>query len=99
MSDKQFADGLRVGRRENAPDFKICELGINVAEFTSFLRAHEKASGWVNIDINRSKNGKYYGELNTWTPEQKATHDEARDLSDVAREVIEGEIDPNEIPF
>ena len=92
MSEKIFADGLRVGRRENAPDFKICELGINVGEFTSFLRAHEKASGWVNLDVKKSKNGKYYAELNTWTPEQRVTNEEAR-------EAIEGEIDPEQIPF
>lgn len=91
MSDKIFADGLRVGRREGAPEFKICELGVNVASFTAFLKQHEKQSGWVNIDILKSKGGKYYAELNTWTPEQRVTNEEAR-------EAIEGEISSDE-PF
>lgn len=92
MSDKIFADGLRVGRNEKAPEWKVCELGINVAEFTSFLRAHEKASGWVNLDVKKSKNGKkYYAELDMWEPKQRVTNEEAR-------EAIEGEISSDE-PF
>lgn len=91
MSDKIYADGLRVGRREGAPEFKICELGVNVASFTAFLKQHEKQSGWVNIDILKSKGGKYYAELDMWEPKQRVTNEEAR-------EAIEGEISSDE-PF
>lgn len=93
MSDKIFADGLRVGRREGAPEFKICELGINVASFTAFLKQHEKQNGWVNINVLKSRGGKYYCELNTWTPEQKAKQDEAREA------VEEGMGDDSDDPF
>lgn len=92
MTDKTFADGLRVDRNEKAPDFVICQLGVNVATFTDFLTKHQKQSGWVNLDVKKSKNGKYYAELNDWTPEQRVTNEEAR-------EAVEDGIDPSEVPF
>lgn len=90
MPEKQFAKGLRVDRREGAPEFVICSLGFNVADFTAFMKENEKASGWVNVDVKVSKGGKMYAELNTWTPEQKA--------KEVVKEEVDT-IDESQIPF
>ena len=70
MSNKVFTDGLIVKRRDNAPDFIICNLSVKVEDFVNWLEAN-KNNGWVNIDVKRSgHSGKLYAELDTWQPSQ-----------------------------
>ena len=69
-NEKKFASGLRVSRRDNAPDFVVCQLGFKADEFEAFLRANVTQGGWVNVDVKRSKNGNLYAELNAWKPPQ-----------------------------
>lgn len=71
MSEKKFADGLRVSRRDNAPDFVVCQLGFKADEFEAFLRANVTQGGWVNVDVKRSKTGNLYAELNDWKPDTR----------------------------
>ncbi len=68
-NEKIFTDGMIVKRNDNAPDFVISNISIKVEEFTKFLGKHNK-NGWVNIDVLKSKNGKYYGQINNWQPNQ-----------------------------
>ena len=68
-NEKIFTDGMIVKRNDNAPDFVISNISIKVEEFTKFLGQHNK-NGWVNIDVLKSKNGKYYGQINNWQPNQ-----------------------------
>ena len=68
--EKVFADGMIAkAPHQNAPDFVICGLSIKGKEFTDFMRSHHK-EGWINIQVKRSKGGKYYAELDTWQPTQ-----------------------------
>lgn len=67
--EKVFVNGMIVKRRDNAPDFVVCNLSLKGAELVEFMRQHQK-DGWVNIDIKRSKGGKLYAELDTWEPTQ-----------------------------
>ena len=69
MSEKNFADGIRVTRRDNAPDFVLCQLGIHVDRFAAWAGEHVNQAGFVNVDIKRSKNGNIYAELNDWKPD------------------------------
>jgi hypothetical protein len=70
MSDEKiFVDGMIVKRNENAPDFVICNLSLKGVELVAFMREHHK-DGWLNIQVKRSKGGKYYAELDTWQPTQ-----------------------------
>jgi hypothetical protein len=70
MSDEKiFVDGMIVKRRENAPDFVICNLSLKGTELVAFMRKHHK-DGWLNIQVKLSKGGKYYAELDTWQPTQ-----------------------------
>ncbi len=68
-NEKIFTDGMIVKRNDNAPDFVISNISIKVEDFTKFLGKHNK-NGWVNIDVLKSKNGKYYGQINNWQPNQ-----------------------------
>mgnify|MGYP000973505487 CR=1 FL=1 len=67
-SEKNFANGMIVNRRQGAPDFVVANVAINVAEFVEWLNANKNDRGWINLDLKVSQNGKYYAEQNTWTP-------------------------------
>ena len=68
MSDETiFVDGMMVKRRDNAPDFVVCNLSFKVEEIKAFLDQHQR-DGWVNADIKVSKGGNLYAALDTWRP-------------------------------
>ncbi len=89
MSEKQFPEGIRVSRHEKSPEWKVCELGIHVEQFYAWAKKHEKVSGYVNVDIKRSKGGKLYADLNDWTPEKKTEEPTSENVIDA----------DNNIPF
>ena len=67
-----FADGFIFKRpHQNAPDFVKGSMSIKADEAIEFIRKHTKPDGWVNLDLNASKdNTKLYFKLNTFTPKQ-----------------------------
>lgn len=68
-TEAKFVDGLRAyAPSENAPDFIIANLVVNVAELQAWLAVK---SGEVRIDIKRSKGGKYYASENDYRPNGK----------------------------
>lgn len=70
-TEKVFTNGLIFkAPSEKAPDFVRGSLSVKVADFVAFLQEHETNSGWVNIDIKESREGKLYCELNTYKPER-----------------------------
>jgi hypothetical protein len=75
MSDskeKIFAEGFIFKFQETAPDWHVGKLSIKLDDAIAFLKKHEK-NGWVNLDINESRSGKFYVELDTWEPQGKAS--------------------------
>lgn len=64
---KIFPDGMIVKRRDNAPDFVVCNISIKLEEFIPFLQANAK-NGWVNLNVKTSKAGNMYSDLDTFTP-------------------------------
>lgn len=67
LPDKVFAEGMRLGEiSEAARSFVVARIGFKVTDFIAFLKEHESNSGFVNVDIKVSKNGKQYAELNTY---------------------------------
>lgn len=71
MSKKEFVTGFYVKEpNEKAPDFIKCQVSIKRADFGNWLREHEDE--WINIDVKVSKEGKWYAERNTWSPDKKA---------------------------
>lgn len=75
MADKTFAEGIYFQKREKAPEWIVGSLSFKVPEAIAFLEKHRNNGGYVNIDIKESKGGKYYCELNTYTPGNKSETD------------------------
>lgn len=99
MTDKIFVDGLIVKRPDNAPDFATCKLSIKVAELVPFLEQNQN-KGWVNIEVKRSKGGKYYAELDTWEPNRQEVHDNGVAQAKKEMETASaGSYDDTDIPF
>lgn len=63
--DKVFADGFIFKRSDNAPDWVVGKLSVKVEDAIAFLKTNAK-NGWVNLNINSAKSGKYYMEVDTW---------------------------------
>lgn len=82
--EKVFADGFIFKRQENAPEFVVGSMSIKVDEAMAFL-AQNESNGWVNLNVKKSKGGKYYMELDTWKPKtekviEKVSEKPAEDL-------------------
>jgi len=82
--EKVFADGFMFKRQENAPEFVVGSMSIKVDEAMAFL-AQNESNGWVNLNVKKSKGGKYYMELDTWKPKtekiiEKVSEKPAEDL-------------------
>jgi hypothetical protein len=77
QKDRVYAPGMS-WRQPNdaAPDFIKAKVGINVEEFTAFLKENEKKDGWVNFEMKESQDGRYYFELDTWVPKAKEEEDD-----------------------
>jgi len=95
--EKIFADGFSFNKREDAPDFVIGKVSVKVADALTFLKSHD-SNGWVNLDIKQSKGGKYYMELDTWTPKMDEKKNELKrqevyESTDVNDDIVE------ELPF
>lgn len=75
-----FVDGMIFKKpHQNAPDFVKGKISIKVHELTQFIDKHNK-DGWVNIDLKKSKGGKYYLQLDNWEP--KGNIESTPDLQD-----------------
>ena len=68
--DKVFADGIYFDRNDNAPDFVIGKISIQIGKALPFLQENANEKGYVNLQVKRSKGGKLYVELDTWQPQQ-----------------------------
>ena len=70
MSDKIFSRGIYVKEpRANAPDFVFGSISVKLEDFISFAGEHVNDSGYINLDIKRSKDTSkgLYCELNTYS--------------------------------
>lgn len=96
-TEKVFAQGLIVKRRENAPSFVTCSLSVKADEFKAFIDQHQ-SNGWVNLNVKQSQGGKYYAELDTWKPTQQEAERKAY-VSDVTVEEPKAQADGDALPF
>lgn len=79
--DKIFANGFGFKRREGAPEWHIGKINIKVDDAIEFLEQHQNQKGWVSLDVNTSKSGNHYLELDQWVPPVKE-EDEAPEPED-----------------
>jgi len=71
MTEKVFSRGIWVKEpRANAPDFVFGLISVKLEDFISFAGEHVNESGYINLDIKRSKDASkgMYCELNTYKP-------------------------------
>lgn len=93
MSNKIFVSGLYLSKKsENCPEFIKLRMSFKSKEFIAFLKEHTNEGGYCNIDLKKSKEGKYYFELNNWkkgdnTGRDDEGYEKAKD------------IDPDDIPL
>jgi hypothetical protein len=72
MSDKIFAAGIYAEPpHPNAPEFVKARISIKVQDAIAFLKEHEKQSGYVDLDIKESREGKWYVSLNEYQPKRR----------------------------
>lgn len=89
----------------NSPAFIKGKISIKAKEFVDYLRAnYDKESGYVNVILKESKNGKYYFELDTWKPNKEQrpaeTQDFGQSVDNRADEIIQSDdIRVEDIPF
>lgn len=65
--DNIFIGGMSFRKpREGAPEFIKGSISIKLKDFFEFAKQHNNGTGWMNIDLKKSKGGKLYLSLNTW---------------------------------
>jgi len=81
-SEKILSKGIWVKeRRANAPDFVFGSISIKLEDFISFAGEHVNESGYLNIDIKRSRDASkgLYCELNAWKPNKQEQKHETQE--------------------
>ena len=64
-------------KSERSPDFVICKMSINVAQFREWMQGYMKENPneeWINMDFLVSRAGKGYAKLDSWKPDQAPQH-------------------------
>lgn len=101
-NNKIFANGfIYKTPSPKAPEFIKANLSFKADEFIKFLQENDNG-GWVNVDVKESKNGKIYGELNTWKKGDAGQNNppSREDLKTIPKiDYPTEDIDPNDIPF
>jgi hypothetical protein len=100
MSDKKFAAGIYADApHPNAPEFVKARLSIKVADAIAFLKEHEKQSGYVDLDIKESREGKWYVELNEYQAKERTPRPSREPKPSEPIEYPKDDISPDDIPF
>ena len=76
--EKQFAKGFIFKRNENAPEWAVGKLSIKAQEAIQFIN-EKNNGGWVNLEIKKSKEGKFYIELDTYEAKPKVEIKEVKE--------------------
>jgi len=71
MADPIFVDGMIVKKNERQPDYVIGKLSLRTAQLIQWMQSHDDGSGWINVELKTSQNGKHYAQLDTWKPQQQ----------------------------
>ena len=67
-NEKIFVGNVQV--KEVSPTFKFLKIGLNLDNL-NLLGQHMNENGWVNLNLKKNKEGKYYLEVDTWRPSQQ----------------------------
>ena len=65
--DKKLCNGLYFN--ESDKDFIKMRIGINKKQLATWLKSElGNPDEWINVDVKKARNGKLYGEINTFNP-------------------------------
>lgn len=62
----KFVSGMVIKAKEFDTGGMILKVGVKVADFDEFMCANVKDTGWLNIDIKKSKAGEWYACLDEY---------------------------------
>lgn len=74
MADVKFVDGMRVSRRESAPEWVVARLGLQREKLIAWLQQQD--GEWVNVDIKRSQKGSYYAAVDDYKKSRQSDGDD-----------------------
>ena len=82
QNDKNFSEGLYFS--ESDQQFIHMKIGLNKKQLAVFLKKElGNPNEWINIDVKKAKNGKLYGEINTYNPKDKLGSQDKKNINDI----------------
>ena len=94
QNDKKFSEGLYFNASDK--DFIEMRIGINKKQLAVWLKKElSNPDEWINVDVKKAKNGKLYGEINTYNPKDKLGSQDKKNINDI--EAIFN--DKTDVPF
>jgi hypothetical protein len=70
MSEKKKIDGLIVKKNEKSPEWVLTSVSLEVESFKKWLDENKNAKGWVNLDLKKAKDGRFYLDHNDYKPKE-----------------------------
>jgi hypothetical protein len=70
MSEKKKIDGLIVKKNEKSPEWVLTSVSLEVESFKKWLDENKNGKGWVNLDLKKSKDGRFYLDHNDYKPKE-----------------------------
>lgn len=70
MSETKKINGLVVKKNEKSPDWVLTSVSIEVESFKKWLDENKNGKGWVNLDLKKSKDGRFYLDHNDYKPKE-----------------------------
>lgn len=70
MSEKKKINGLFVKRNEKAPEWVLSTISIVADDFKKWLDENKNSNGWVNLDLKKAKDGRFYLDHNDYKPKE-----------------------------
>tara|TARA_R110002012_G_scaffold217834_1_gene389109 strand:- start:80 stop:364 length:285 start_codon:yes stop_codon:yes gene_type:complete len=78
--DKKLCKGLYFN--ESDKDFIKMRIGINKKQLATWLKPQlGNPDEWINVDVKKARNGKLYGEINTFNP--KLDSQDKKNIDDI----------------
>lgn len=82
QNDKKFSEGLYFN--ESDKDFIEMRIGVNKKQLIAWMKKEMgNPNEWINVDVKKAKNGKLYGEINTYNPKDKLGSQDRKNIDDI----------------
>jgi len=72
MADNDMVKGFFMKTpNDRAPEFVKRKIGVNVEQFTEYLRENQNEKGYVNFDLLEARSGHWYLKLDDFNPTEQ----------------------------